>query len=208
MKRFLNLLIQNPCPMIEFSFRGVKVCFDFSFFAAVSLLMLCSGNNCTAYSLYACLLHESGHLLAMLLTGQTVKKLVFYGAGIKIIRPMNDMLCKFRQETITLASGCTVNFILYAVTKLFGFGEDFGAVNLAIGLFNALPISFLDGGKIITAAFYRFLPYRYALKAESALNYASVITVPAAAAVLFMTGTRNFTIYLTLLFLLFTAVMV
>ena len=208
MKHSLNLLIQNPCPMIEFSFRGVKVCFDFSFFAAVSLLMLCSGNNCTAYSLYACLLHESGHLVAMLLTGQTVKKLVFYGAGIKIIRPMNDMLCKFPQEIITLVSGCAVNFILYAVTKLFGFGEDFGAVNLAIGLFNALPISFLDGGKIITAVFYRFLPYRFALKAESALNYASIITVPAAAVVLFMTGTRNFTIYLTLLFLLFTAVMV
>lgn len=144
----------------------------------------------------------------MLLTGQTVKKLVFYGAGIKIIRPMNDMLCKFPQEMIALSSGCAVNFTLYAITKLLGFGEDFGKVNLAIGLFNALPISFLDGGKIITAVFYRFLPYRLALKAESALNFASVITVPAAAAVLFMTGTRNFTIYLTLLFLLFTAVMV
>jgi len=121
---------------------------------------------------------------------------------------MNDMLCKFPQETITLVSGCAVNFVLYAVTKLFGFNEDFGAVNLAIGLFNALPISFLDGGKLITAVFYRFMPYRLALKAEAALNYASIITVPAAAVVLFMTGTRNFTIYLTLLFLLFTAVMV
>lgn len=194
--------------MIEFTFRGVKVCLDFSFFAAVSLLMLCSGNSCTAYSLYACLLHESGHLAAMFLTGQTVKKLVFYGAGIKIVRPMNDMLCKFPQEIIALSSGCAVNFIVYAATNLFGVGGDFGAVNLAVGLFNALPISFLDGGKIITAVFYRFLPYRYALKGESALNFASVITVPAAAAVLFMTGTRNFTIYLTLLFLLFTAVMV
>lgn len=194
--------------MIEFSFRGIKVCLDFSFFAAVSLLMLCSGNNCTAYSLYACLLHESGHLAALLLTGQTVKKLVFYGAGIKIIRPMNEMLCKFPQEMIALSSGCAVNFTLYVITMLLGFCEDFGKVNLAIGLFNALPISFLDGGKIITSVLYRFLPYRLALKAESALNYASVITVPAAAAVLFMTGTRNFTIYLTLLFLLFTAVMV
>lgn len=194
--------------MIEFSFKGVKICLDFSFFAAASLLMLCSGNRCTVYSLYACLLHESGHLAAMLFTGQTVKKLVFYGAGIKIIRPMNDMICRFHEEITALCSGCAVNFLVYALTEIFGFGEDFGAVNLAVGLFNALPISFLDGGKIITAVFYRFLPYRLALKAESALNYASVITVPAAAVVLFMTGTRNFTIYLTLLFLLFTAVMV
>lgn len=194
--------------MIEFSFRGVKVCLDFSFFAAVSLLMLCSGNNCTAYSLYACLLHESGHLAVMLLTGQTVKKLVFYGAGIKIIRPMNEMLCRFPEELTALSSGCAVNFTVYAITRLFGICEDFGMVNLAVGLFNALPISFLDGGKIIIALFYRFLPYRIALKAESALEYASIITVPAAAVFLFMTGTRNFTIYLTLLFLLFTAVMV
>lgn len=194
--------------MIEFTFRGVKVCLDFSFFAAVSLLMLCSENKCTVYSLYACLLHESGHLAAMLATGQTVKKLVFYGAGIKIIRPLNDMLCKFSKEIVTLVSGCAVNFAIYAFTLISGVGTDFGAVNLAIGLFNALPICFLDGGKIIVTLFYRFLPYRLALKAESALNFASVVTVPAAAAVLFMSGTRNFTIYLTLLFLLFTAVMV
>lgn len=194
--------------MIEFSFKGVKICLDFSFFAAAALLMLWSSDPCTVYSLYACLLHESGHLAAMLFTGQTVKKLVFYGAGIKIIRPMNEMLCRFPQEMIALSSGCAVNFTLYAITEIMGVGKDFGAVNLAVGLFNALPISFLDGGKMITAVFYRFLPYRLALKAESALNFASVITVPAAAAVLFMTGTRNFTIYLTLLFLLFTAVMV
>ena len=135
--------------MIEFSFRGVKVCFEFSFFAAVSLLMLCSENRCTVYSLYACLLHESGHIAAMLMTGQTVKKLVFYGAGIKIIRPFNDMLCKFPKEIFALASGCAVNFVVYVITRVTGFGADFGAVNLAIGLFNSLPISFLDGGKII-----------------------------------------------------------
>lgn len=191
--------------MIEFSFRGMKICLHFSFFAAVSILMLFCEDRCAVYSLYACLLHESGHLATMLFTGQTVKKLVFYGAGIKIVRPVSDALCKFWQEMITLASGCAVNLALYAV---FGAESDFGRVNLAVGLFNALPISFLDGGKMIIAVFYRILPYRPALYAEKAMNYAAVVTVPAAAVMLFFAGIRNFTIYLTLLFLLFTAVMV
>lgn len=191
--------------MIEFCIGKVRVCLDFSFFAAVSILMLVGCNDYALYSLYACLLHETGHLVVMLFMRMNIKKLVFYGAGIKIVRPNN--FCTFTREVAVLFSGCLVNFTLYAVASYFK-AYDFALVNLAVGLFNAMPISFLDGGKLLTAVFYRFLPYRFALKAETALNYASVITVPAAAVVLFMTGTRNFTIYLTLLFLLFTAVSV
>lgn len=188
--------------MIEFCIGKIKVCLDFSFFAAVSILMLIGCNDYALYSLCACLLHETAHLAVMLLTGMSVKKLVFYGAGIKIVRPTN--ICGFPSEFAVLSSGCLVNFLLYAIASYFK-AYDFALVNLVVGLFNAMPISFLDGGKLLIAVFYRFLPYRFALKAEAALNYASVITVPAAAVVLFMTGTRNFTIYLTLLFLLFTA---
>ncbi len=191
--------------MIEFCIGRVKVCFDFSFFAAVSILMLIGCNDYALYSLYACILHETGHLIVMLLMGMSIKKLVFYGAGIKIVRPNN--ICSFPKELAVLSSGCLVNFVMYVTATLMK-AYDFAVINLAVGLFNALPISFLDGGKLMTAVFYRFLPYRFALKAESALNYASIVTVPAAAVVLFMTGTRNFTIYLTLLFLLFTAVSV
>ena len=196
--------------MIELCFRNIKVCFRFSFFAAVALLMLCSGSSYAVYSFYACLLHESGHLAVMLLFGQPVKKLVFYGAGIKIIRPRNDLLNQYGREFCIVCSGCAVNFVIYALTAVFPCTaalREFGEANLAVGMFNFLRLSFLDGGKAIILMFFRLFSYETAERLEKILKWVNIITVPAAAVILFIVGLRNFTVYVTLIFLLFTSVM-
>ncbi|MCD7730770.1 MAG: hypothetical protein LUI05_04655 [Oscillospiraceae bacterium] len=196
--------------MIEISLGRMKLCFRFSFFAAVSLLILCSGSRYAVYSFYACLLHESGHLAVMLLFGQPVKRLVFYGAGIKIIRFRNDFLNSFGREMLIVGSGCAVNLIIYALTAIFPCSEEiayFGFANLAVGMFNALPMSFLDGGKILVLLFFKLFEYDTAIRLEKMLKWANAVTVPAAAVILFIVGLRNFTVYVTLIFLLFTSFM-
>ena len=195
--------------MIEVTFRKCRICFHFSFFAAVSLLMLCSESVYALYSLYACLLHECGHLLMMLVTGQRVKKLVFYGAGIKIIPHNNCEVISFTKQLAILSAGCAVNFALFTLLKGTGGGSElFGIVNLAVGMFNILPLSFLDGGKIIALFFYRFMEYGKASSVEKCLRGINIIMVPCAAVLLYAVGVRNFTIYVTLIFLLFTSVLI
>ncbi len=196
--------------MIEIPFGKCKICLHFSFFASVTLLILCSESVYAVYSLYACLLHECGHLIMMILLRQRVKKLVFYGAGIKIIPYKNCEADSFIRQILILLAGCTVNFTLYAVSALLGEGEKaviFGAANLAIGLFNILPLNFLDGGKFLIQLFYKMLKFENAVKAENYLRNVNIIIVPCAAVLLYIAGVRNFTIYVTLIFLLFTSVM-
>ena len=194
--------------MISFSYKNIKVCFHFSFFAAVTLLMLFSGNPVSVYSFYACMLHETGHLVIMLIMGQRVKRLVFYGAGIKIIPYRSCEAETFTAETAVLGAGCAVNFLVCVFSVLLnGKMSVFGAVNLVIGLFNIMPMSFLDGGKILVQCFYRFWTFENAVKLEKLLKEINMITVPAAAVIMYIAGVRNFTIYVTLIFLMFSSAM-
>lgn len=195
--------------MIEITFRKCRICFHFSFFTAVSLLMLCSESVYALYSLYACLLHECGHLLMMFAAGHRIKKLVFYGAGIKIVPQNNCEAINFTHQLMILSSGCAVNFALFALLKGTGGGaEVFGIVNLAVGMFNIMPLDFLDGGKLMVLFFYRFMEYEKAAAAEKCLRGINIIMVPCAAVLLYAVGVRNFTVYVTLIFLLFTSVLI
>ena len=143
----------------------------------------------------------------MLATGQKVKKLVFYGAGIKIIPSKNCETEQFVREILVLGAGCSVNFAVYLFLASSEQLSAFGTVNLAIGLFNALPLFFLDGGKIIIQCFYRFFRFEKAVIFEKGLKNISAIIIIAAAALMCSAGMGNFTIYITLIFLLITSLL-
>lgn len=198
----LPLLLRN---MIEFSVRGVKVRVHFSFFAAAALLMLCRESDYAVYGLYACLLHETGHLVAMSILRHPVKKLIFYGAGIKIVQPSMSTRLGWRDELLILSAGCSVNFVLCAVSVILN-NEVFAAVNLLIGIFNLLPLNFLDGGKIILLILYHYLDTAKGLKAEKYLKAADIIIIPLVLICFKAFGLGNFTLYVTLIYLLFTAI--
>lgn len=198
----LPLLLRN---MIEFSVRGIKICIHFSFFAAVALLMLCRESNYAVYGLYACLLHETGHLIAMFVLRQPINKLIFYGAGIKIVQPSFTLKLGLRDELFILSAGCAVNFVLCAVSVILN-NEVFAAVNLLIGIFNLLPLNFLDGGKIILRFLYYFLNTENCLKAEKYLKAVDIIIIPLILNVFKALDLGNFTLYVTLIYLLFTAI--
>lgn len=168
--------------------------------------MLCADSCYAVNGLYACLLHETGHLAVMMLFGQPVKKLIFYGAGIKIIQSKNELLVGFGKQLAILAAGCTVNFLIYAMTAFFHKYELFGLINLMVGLFNILPLNCLDGGKIIVLGFYRFFTYDKAMKLEAALRSINIATVPLTAVIFFIAGWGNFTLYVTLVYLLFMSI--
>ena len=191
--------------MIEIACGKTGICFHFTFFAAVALLMIIDDSNIPIYGLYACLLHESGHLAAMLICRQPIKRLVFYGAGIKIVQAENELLTGFVKELFILSAGCCVNFAVYAI-----FCKSdmylFGIINLIVGLFNILPLNSLDGGKIIILCFYKLFTYEKAECAEKILRGINIIFIPMAAIVFYLVGIRNFTLYTTLIYLLFTAV--
>ncbi len=137
---------------IKSTFKTI-ISVEFSFLAVIALLGLSESSACIYMSLASCILHETGHLLAMFFFGVGVKKIVLYGAGIKIVRDFS--LVENKKEAVILLSGPLMNILAFAVFYMFD-GENFkvfAIMNLATALFNILPIKALDGGQLLLLIF-------------------------------------------------------
>ena len=133
--------------------------FNFSFFAVIAFLIFADTSGMAVLSLTACILHEGGHLLAMALCGIYPDKITFYGGGIAISKIGMEQMSYIRRLVI-LSAGCTVNFLISSLCLAFPENEMiqiFSAVNLLIGIFNALPIGYFDGARILEVLLVRVM---------------------------------------------------
>lgn len=157
---------------IKSTFKTI-ISVEFSFLAVIALLGLSESSACIYMSLASCILHEIGHLLALFSFGVGVKKIVLYGAGIKIVRDFS--LVENKKEAIILLSGPLMNILAFCVFYLFK-GENFkvfAVMNLATALFNLLPIKALDGGQLL------FLIFDSKPKLLSFINIVTCVITPA-----------------------------
>ncbi|MGN0612097.1 MAG: site-2 protease family protein [Ruminiclostridium sp.] len=133
--------------------------FNFSFFAVIAFLIFADTSGMAVLSLTACILHEVGHLLAMALCGIYPDKITFYGGGIAIDKLGMEQISDGRRLFI-LSAGCTVNFLISSIYLFAPENEMiqvFSAVNLLIGIFNALPIGYFDGARILQILLVRIM---------------------------------------------------
>ena len=95
-------------------------------------------------ALAACAAHELGHVAAIRLLGGYVKgiRLTAIGAELVLERPL-----AYWQEGLSALAGPGINLLL----ALAGchFTLTFAGVNLALALFNLLPVGRLDGGRAV-----------------------------------------------------------
>lgn len=131
--------------MLTLTFNKFKIHFTFGFLFLVAISSAIT-DNISLYCLLFCLFHEASHLLAMLWFRVKVSQIKFYGSGIKIVSDPLLSLSKLKSATIYFA-GCFCNLLLASVmakTK-----PDLALINLFLGIFNLLPISYFDGGKLL-----------------------------------------------------------
>ena len=100
--------------MIKFRIKNTKICFDFTFFAVFFIFMMLDTSGYGMLALYACLIHEMGHLVAMLIVRCVPQSVLFYCAGIKITA--NDRYkLSFNKEFLVLVMGSLVNIVLFFI---------------------------------------------------------------------------------------------
>ena len=194
--------------MFELRFRSFTAAFDFSFFAAVTLLMLIGNNRYALFGLAACIWHVLGHFVVMRLCGISVKRLIFYGAGIKIIPDKQIDFTGFESQLAIFLAGSAANFV---AAVLLSVSESpavriFAAVNSVIGAFNLLPLQYLDGGKILVLLIRNFCGFSLSCQLERYLKWLNIFLIVAVLTVFAIMGKGNFTLYLTLCCLLISAV--
>ena len=113
--------------------------------------------------LLAILLHEIGHLLAMLLAKTAVKSINFTAFGVHIVRSAVQFVPPLRLVVVYLA-GPAVNLLLallFLGSSREGMAGYFGAVNLLLGLLHLLPAGSLDGACALREALSFLLPGRW-----------------------------------------------
>lgn len=185
--------------MVSFKLGKAEICLDFSFFAVLGIFLAFDPTGYGFCCLLACFCHETGHFIAMLLEKKPPRQVIFSGGGI-CIKQRRD------PSAFVLGAGCGVNFCLFF---LFCFLLErnsiyrllFGGANLAIGIFNLLPLGTLDGRGLLEKLCYRTMPF-YA--AERLLFLAEILSLcGAVGATVFMiiSGMVNFTVPVVIVYL-------
>ncbi len=162
---------------MRFFIKGVEVKIDFLFAASVTLLMCFNTGNEIRYGILFSILHEFGHLFAIVACSERPETVRFGIFGMTIIRK-NDITQDYKKEFITAISGPLMNFFLFLM--LFGLYAlcrkeillKSAAMNLMIGLFNITPVFSLDGGRALESMLSQRLPCD---RCESVMKAVSVM---------------------------------
>ena len=188
--------------MIKFSLKNISFTVDLSFFAVIAVLCLIENGSSILAAMSVCFIHETGHIIAMLLLDERIKAVKFYGTGIRIVPYKNPLkpLCK---DLTILFAGSAFNFL--AAVSVMIFAENmqlFAVMNIIIGIFNLLPYSCSDGGEIMVCIMEYYGNDFIRQNTYKILKIMSIIT----SAVIFLFSVRygvfNFTLAATLVYLM------
>lgn len=144
--------------MFLFTIYKTQIRIHFLFMACLTVFLLTDPTGIAVLGLTASLLHESGHLLALLFMGYTPELISFEINGIRLEKNMTGIPAK--QEFLLLISGSLVNGIIAFCGILFAHGEMtlYTMIHILIGGMNLLPLASLDGGKLLILLLRQFFP--------------------------------------------------
>lgn len=189
--------------MLHFTLKNCSISFHFTFFALLAFCCVVTGFEGGAFLLLTVLLHECGHIFAMIAVGQLPERITVSALGCSIRLPGNT-LGAYGENCFVYLAGPAVNLTIAGLLFLFGLQDRFFfSSNLTIGIFQLLPVEPLDGGLGLHALLSRVLSPRAAEKIT--LGVSLVILIPLAIlGFLILLRTRyNFTLLAMSLYLMF-----
>ena len=113
----------------------------------------------------ATIIHEIGHILAIVLKKHKIKE-IYIGFFYIDIVDKNRKILDYSSDLFILISGSLLNFIIAIISLVVylfiknDIMQIFIYTNIAVGIMNLLPISSLDGGQIIYIILSRLFSVR------------------------------------------------
>lgn len=140
---------------MRFKVFNTDVYISFTFIAVFIMMHLYGNGYIYICGLISSLGHELIHMIAILLSGNKIRKISFSIFGGNIYRDTSSV--NYLNEAIINLSAPIVNIMMGAIFLVFGY-EYLGCINLFIGLINICPFYNFDGGRGLES----FLKIRYA----------------------------------------------
>lgn len=151
---------------------SVKIRYSFIIFAVVSVLTL--DIQIIFCALICMTLHEVSHVLSAIIFGYDIKSLEFSAQGLTI-----DLYEKPSgyKNLVIIVSGPLINLICSSVYLLIAQNSSsiFVAFNQSFGLFNLMPLKFLDGGRLLEEFLDLYFPTHLAMRICSVINVTLLI---------------------------------
>lgn len=179
--------------MINLNIAGTKISFEFGFFAVAALFCLLDAPELAVTAVCACVIHETGHLAASVISDIKIRQVVFWAGGVRMIT--DNALKPVSSEIFVLFAGPFFNFAAALFFYLTGMQWAFSA-NFILGLFNLLPFSNLDGGAVL-----RKILEHFEFNSSLLMKITAVISAAVIMWFFFVFDTGNITGYITVILL-------
>lgn len=188
---------------------GTEIYISFLFVALMAVLIATDRTGLIYPMLFAVTIHETAHLFMMWALSCTPKQVCLFPAGVRIVRGITE---KVQDEIIIAAAGplinlfCTGIFVINYLT----YGKEttliYGLTNLAVGLFNLLPVKQLDGGVIIKSILIKKTTEQKADKILTAITIILAVSVFSAGVYLIKTDRCNLSLIIMSIYLFLSAI--
>ena len=184
---------------IEFYIFGCTFTVSFPFLTIITVLLLVDENGTMLYGVLAALIHELGHIFAMIIKKSKPQKISFRAFDINIV-DNNRIKRSYSDDIFILAAGPLSNIVfcvvLYFTYKLTGFMWLIRPMyeNIFIAVFNILPIDTLDGGQILFNLLSRKLNIKTAVKFTLLVSFMVLLPVSALGFYILIVSKYNFSL--------------
>lgn len=188
---------------MKFKIKNISFSIGIPFLATAAFFL--AGDMCINYffAVLFSVLHEIGHILAMLFFGKKPKNITLGIMGIRI--ETKDIMLSYREECITALCGPVVNLIFVIIFALIDITGLPFAINTGLFIINLLPVKTLDGGRFI----YNFLlDYSDEETANKIINKLEIITSVILIAVLVISLITGYTNTSFVLFVVFIVIII
>lgn len=139
---------------MKFRFLKTDISIGYEVAAAISAVLILDSDYRVICCVFAAVLHELGHLLMMRCFHIRVHRVKI---GIFDVLIKADSPSRFCQELCVTLGGPAMNLLCAAI--FMPFHQNLFYADLALGLFNLLPVMTLDGGRLLYLMLSRrFLP--------------------------------------------------
>ncbi len=139
---------------MSFRIFGIKVEITFLFIAFIAFILSLKAPSNLLITIVSSLIHETGHLIMMLVSDNKPEKIRFEMTGINIVRNQ-DIRVSNKNEILISFGGPLANAIVFVASCIClcfysnNFILTFACINLILMTFNLLPVKRLDGGSAL-----------------------------------------------------------